>query len=177
MFVVSHSQLQLPRQHRQKLHSAMMMPSRPPRRKWLEFRVIRVQLAIHGRKIQRLEVKRNVALVRPFRKALPLFARHDRSTCRCESSAKKYSSPTLYTMAIRNSVGSVGNNFPRSTFESIAAESPVCLPAPPIPFFSSAAARAICLRSRSSEFPFSATPTALDLPFNQREKPAGNFCP
>jgi hypothetical protein len=29
---------------------------------------------------------------------------------------------------MRNSVGSVGNNFPRSSFDSNAAESPVCLP-------------------------------------------------
>ena len=44
------------------------------------------------------------------------------------SGLKKYSRPTLNTMAMRNSVGSVGCITSRSSFESSAGESPVCLP-------------------------------------------------
>ena len=40
---------------------------------------------------------------------------------------KKYSRPTLNTMEIRNSVGRVGCITSRSSFESSAGESPVCL--------------------------------------------------
>jgi serine/threonine protein kinase len=40
----------------------------------------------------------------------------------------RYVMDTPNTKAIRSSVGSVGNSLPRSSFESIAAERPVCLP-------------------------------------------------
>ena len=43
------------------------------------------------------------------------------------SGLKKYSRPTLKTIAIRNKVGSVGCITSRSSFESSAVESPVCL--------------------------------------------------
>ncbi len=45
---------------------------------------------------------------------------------------------------MRSSVGSVGNSFPRSTFDSIAAESPVCPPSSTNPiFFFSRSARSL----------------------------------
>ena len=46
---------------------------------------------------------------------------------RLGSGLKKYSRPTLNTMAMRNSVGSVGCITSRSSLESSAGERPVCL--------------------------------------------------
>ncbi len=66
----------------------------------------------------------------------PLSAPRSPPVC-LRSSLKKYSSPTEYTIAIRNRVGSVGNSFPLSSFDNSAAESPVCLLSStnPMPFF------------------------------------------
>jgi hypothetical protein len=49
--------------------------------------------------------------------------------------AKKKSRPTPKTSAMRSSVGSVGNNRPRSIFDSSAGESPVCRPSSTRPSF------------------------------------------
>ncbi len=87
-----------------------------------------VDLALGDREIEALEeIGRRVG-ASPVRQPQPVPLADHRDPRPARSSVKKCSRPTPNTSAIRKSVGRVGNTRPRSIFDSIAGDRPVCRP-------------------------------------------------